>query len=80
MARADEQRLTGEIIELAFQYVRYGHHIATGLLNNEGWHVNHKRGERVSLREGLTVQKRSPKRRTCRYRSGRSETDCMKDV
>ena len=47
--RADEQRLTDDIIELADQYGRYGYRMVTGLLNNAGWHVNHKRVERRDL-------------------------------
>ena len=32
--RADEQRLTDDIIELADRYGRYGYRMVTGLLNN----------------------------------------------
>ncbi len=47
--RADEQRLTDDIIELADQYGRYGYRMVTGLLNNAGWHVNHTpTGERAA--------------------------------
>ena len=53
--RADEQCLTDDIIELADQYGRYGYRMVTGLLNNAGWHVNHKRVERIWKREGLKV-------------------------
>lgn len=35
--RADEQRLTDDIIELADQYGRNGYRMVTGLLNNAGW-------------------------------------------
>ncbi|EBA16100.1 transposase orfB [Roseobacter sp. SK209-2-6] len=35
--RADEERLTDDIIELADQYGRYGYRMVTGLLNNAGW-------------------------------------------
>jgi transposase InsO family protein len=34
----------------------------TGLLNNDGWHVNHKRVERIWRKEGLKVPKKQPKR------------------
>ena len=44
--RADEERLTDDIIELADQYGRYGYRMVTGLLSNAGWHVNHKRPSR----------------------------------
>ena len=65
--RADEERLTDDIIELADKYGRYGYRMVTGLLNNAGWHVNHKRVERRAFvrhwsedngerrREGLKV-------------------------
>ena len=53
--RADEERLTDDIIELADQYGRYGYRMVTGLLNNAGWQVNHKRVERIWRREGLKV-------------------------
>ena len=51
--RRDEDRLTEDIIELARQYGRYGYRMVTGLLNTSGWHVNHKRVERIWRREGL---------------------------
>jgi transposase InsO family protein len=35
----------------------------TGLLQLEGWRVNHKRVERIWRQEGLKVPKRQPKRR-----------------
>jgi hypothetical protein len=44
--RADEERLTDDIIELADKYGRYGYRMITGLLNNSGWCVNHKRPSR----------------------------------
>ena len=34
----------------------------TGLLNNAGWHVNHKRVERIWRREGLKVPHKQPKK------------------
>jgi len=42
----DEERLTEDIIELTRQFGRYGYRMITGLLNNAGWHVNHKRHSR----------------------------------
>lgn len=42
-----------DIIELAGKYGRYGYRMVTGLLHNAGWHVNHKRVERIWRREGL---------------------------
>ena len=43
LGRADEERLTDDIIELADRHRRYGYLMVTGLLNNAGWCVNHKR-------------------------------------
>ncbi len=39
----DEARLTEDIIALAEEFGRYGYRMITGMLNNSGWHVNHKR-------------------------------------
>ena len=60
--RADEERLTDDIIELADKYGRYGYRMVTGLLNNSGWHVNHKRVERIWRREGLKVPQKQRKK------------------
>ena len=60
--RADEERLREDIIELARQYGRYGYRIVTGLLNQAGWHVNHKRVERIWKREGLKVPPKQRKK------------------
>jgi putative transposase len=60
--RRDEDRLTDDIIELARQYGRYGYRMVTGLLNNSGWHVNHKRVERIWRREGLKVPQKQAKK------------------
>jgi putative transposase len=62
--RADEERLTDDIIELADKYGRYGYRMVTGLLNNAGWQVNHKRVERIWRREGLKVPQKQKKERT----------------
>jgi putative transposase len=60
---AEEKRLTHEIIELATKFGGYGYRRITALLNNKkGWHVNHKRVERIWRREGLKVPKKQPKR------------------
>ena len=45
--RANKERLIDDIIELANKYGRCGYRMVTGLLNNAGWHVNHKRVERI---------------------------------
>jgi transposase InsO family protein len=34
----------------------------TGMLNNSGWHVNHKRVERIWRREGLKLPQKQPKK------------------
>jgi putative transposase len=61
--RADEERLTADIIELARQYGRYGYRKIAGLLRNTGgWVVNDKRVERIWRREGLKVPAKQPKR------------------
>jgi transposase InsO family protein len=59
----DEARLRARIVQLAEQYGRYGYRRITGLLVNEGWHVNHKRVERIWREEGLKVPQKQPKRR-----------------
>ena len=47
----DEERLTEDIIELTRQLGRYGCRMITGMLNDAGWHVNHKRvGRRAVVR------------------------------
>ena len=43
----DEERLTEDIIALTRDYGRYGYRMIAGMLNNSGWHVNHKRVERI---------------------------------
>ena len=53
--RPDEERLIEDIIELAREYGRYGYRMVTGMLNQSGWHVNHKRVERIWKQEGLKV-------------------------
>ena len=59
---ADEERLTEDIIELAREFGRYGYRMITGMLNNSGWHVNHKRVERIWRREGLKVPQKQTKK------------------
>jgi len=60
--RADEDALTGRIIQLASAYGRYGSLRITALLRREGWRVNHKRVERIWKQEGLKVPQKQPKR------------------
>ncbi len=59
---AFEMRLVKRMIELARAYGRCGCRQITGMLNLEGWDVNHKRIERLWRREGLKVPKKQPKR------------------
>jgi putative transposase len=54
--------LVARIVELASQFGRYGYRRINGLLNMEGWQVNHKRVERIWRKEGLKVPKKQPKR------------------
>lgn len=61
--RDDEPQLVREMVAIAEQYGRYGYRRVTEMLRRKGWHVNHKRIERLWRREGLKVPKRQPKRR-----------------
>lgn len=63
MIREDEEPLTASIVHLACQYGRYGYRPITGLLREQGWHVNPKRVARIWRQEGLKVPKKQPKRR-----------------
>ncbi len=71
----DEERLTEDIIALTREFGRYGYRMITGMLNNSGWHVNHKRPsrglhanhcraavERIWRREGLKVPQKQAKK------------------
>jgi len=58
----NEEPLTAAIVRLAGVYGRYGYRRITALLHAEGWHVNHKRVERIWRREGLKVPIKQPKR------------------
>ncbi|MCA9296228.1 MAG: IS3 family transposase, partial [Phycisphaerales bacterium] len=60
--RDDDTPLTQRIIALASAFGRYGYRMIHGLLKREGWHVNHKRIERIWRREGLKVPQKQPKR------------------
>lgn len=59
----DEEALRSDIIRLASHYGRYGYRRIHALLKIEGWHVNHKRVERLvaggrSKSSSKTAQKR----------------------
>jgi putative transposase len=63
MASGEESRLVVDITALAVQYGRYGYRRITAILNSDkGWHVNHKRVERIWRQEGLKVPKKQAKR------------------
>lgn len=55
-------RLTDDIIEPARNHGRYGYRMITGMLNTAGWHVNHKRVERIWGHEGLKVPQKLAKK------------------
>ncbi len=50
------------VLRLALKYGRYGYKRITALLRTEGWHVNHKRVERIWREEGLKVPQKQKKR------------------
>lgn len=56
--------------DLATAYGRYGYRRITMMLREEGWHVNHKRIERLWRREGLKVPAKQPKRRRLWFNDG----------
>ena len=60
--RDDEAALRAAITALASQYGRYGYRRITAMLRADGWHVNHKRVERIWREEGLRVPAKQPKR------------------
>jgi len=59
----DDVTLRLAMIRLAKQYGRYGYRKITELLRIEGWHVNHKKIERLWREEGLKLPERHKKRR-----------------
>ena len=68
--RADEERLTADVIELTRQYGRYGYRRIAELLRRSGWLVNDKRVERIWRREGLKVPAKQPKRKRLWFNDG----------
>lgn len=71
--REDEERLVGDMIELAGQYGRYGYRQIVAILRDAGWQVNDKRVERLWRREGLKVPYKQPKR----GRSWLNDSSCV---
>ena len=59
----DEEALQSDIIRLARKYGRYGYRRITALLKVEGWHVNHKRVERIWGEDGLKVPQKQRKKK-----------------
>ena len=62
-APRDDDALRLELIRLAKQYGRYGYRMIAELLRTEGWHVNHKKVERLWREEGLQLPTRHKKRK-----------------
>jgi len=58
----DEDALRDRIVALAQEYGRYGYLRIAAVLRDAGWHVNHKRVERIWRQEGLKVPQKQPKR------------------
>jgi putative transposase len=62
-APKDDDALRLAMIRLAKQYGRYGYRKVAKLLRIEGWHVNHKKIERLWQEEGLQLPHRHRKRK-----------------
>ncbi len=62
-APQDDDAVRLALIRLAKQYGRYGYRKVGELLAVEGWHVNHKKVERLWREEGLQLPHRHKKRR-----------------
>lgn len=60
--KGDEEELVSDIVALATKYGRYGYRRITALLRADGWHVNHKRVQRIWREEGLKVPHKQSKR------------------
>ena len=58
----DEDALTEAIIRKACEYGRYGYRRIARMIEEEGFHVNHKRVERIWREQGLKVPKKQPKK------------------
>jgi len=62
-SRVDEGKLRSAIRALARKYPRYGLPRIHAWLEREGWKVNHKRVHRIWKDEGLSLQRKRPRRR-----------------
>jgi len=68
-----DKSLTAEVKELAGRYPRYGYRFIAAKLRQRGWHVNHKRIQRIWRKEGLQV----PYRRKFKKSKGSSCNSCI---
>ncbi len=59
----NDDTLRLELIRLAKQYGRYGYRMIAELLRTEGFHVNHKKVERLWREEGLQLPARHKERK-----------------
>ena len=59
----DDDALRLDLTRLAKQYGRYGYRMIAELLRAEGWHLNHKKVERLWREEGLQLPARHKKRK-----------------
>ena len=64
----DDEALRLDLIRLAKQYGYYGYRKIAELLRVEGWHVNHKKVERLWREEGLQLPERHKKRKRLYHR------------
>ena len=60
--RHNDERLRGQLVELAREKPRFGYRRLHGLLRRIGEHVNHKRVHRVYRLAGLAVRRKARKR------------------
>jgi putative transposase len=67
-----EDRLFESMVDLATKYGRYGYRRIATLLQREGWELNHKRVERLWLKQGLKVLQKQPKRKRLWFNNGSS--------
>lgn len=64
--------MTQQILKLASKHPRYGYRFITEKLRQAGWHINHKRVQRIWRKEGLQV----PYRRKVKKAKGSSANSC----
>ena len=71
----DDDALRLDLIRLAKQYGRYGYRMIAELLRAEGWHLNHKKVERLWREEGLQLPARHKKRKRLYHKDYTGYTD-----